>query len=305
MTTGPICKKCFRRLEPDAEFCGNCGTPVAEAPEQPTTPGVSSVSGGVCPSCHHRNDAMARFCERCGTQLSSMSGAPASAPGAPASVSGSPAQDNLAARYARGAETEDPWATGPGYQAPPRPDQVCPRCGSFRNPGETACVNCGLPFGEQLNYYGVPPAVAQRGNPAGFWIRFLALIIDGVIVALIGTVLWPLLFGDTFWPREVIEFDDGSTFDSISARNWIHLMTILYHTFFLALFGATPGKRLLGIRIYDANGRQGIGFVRAAIRTLSTYISTFTLLIGYIMAAFRRDKRALHDLIAGTYPTRV
>ncbi len=228
------------------------------------------------------------FCRACGTQLSQLG-------------------DHGTARTEPAAERgtdHDPWATGPGYYRPVDPDTICPRCKSHRQPQETACVNCGLPFSPTSNYNGVPAAVAVHGDPAGFWIRFLAVIIDSLLVFAIGAIIWPILFGDTFWVTQT-EIIDGQTFSYTTTQSWHSLMTLAWDIVFVALYGATPGKAMLGIRIFDAKGNRRIGFVRATIRTFAEFLSAITLLIGYLMAAFRKDKRALHDLIAGTYPTKV
>jgi uncharacterized RDD family membrane protein YckC len=155
-----------------------------------------------------------------------------------------------------------------------------------------------MPF-TQVNYSGIPNAVAEQGMPAGFWIRFAAVIIDGVITTLIYLVpflIW-LFSGDNL-PEE------GEALVAPTWLNWLsYLIGFVYSVVFLANWGATPGKRLLNIYVLDGQGRQRIGYIRAIVRTLSTILSALILFIGYIMVAFRQDKRALHDLIAGTYPT--
>lgn len=161
-----------------------------------------------------------------------------------------------------------------------------------------------MPFAPALNYNGIPGAVAVQGDPAGFWIRFVAAIIDGIIVFAIGAIIWPILFGDTFWVTQT-EMIDGEVFSYTTTQDWHLLMTLAWDIVFVALYGATPGKAVLGIRVYDAKGNRRIGFVRASIRALAEFLSAFTLGIGYLMAAFRKDKRSLHDLIAGTYPTKI
>lgn len=80
-------------------------------------------------------------------------------------------------------------------------------------------------------------------------------------------------------------------------------MILLYNVTFLSIFGTTPAKKLFKIYILDATGTRPLNPVRALGRELGKYLSAIILLIGYIMAAFRTDKRALHDLIGGTYPT--
>lgn len=61
---------------------------------------------------------------------------------------------------------------------------------------------------------------------------------------------------------------------------------------------ATIGKILLKIRVTDLNG-QRISFGRATVRHFSKIISTWTLLIGFLMAGWTKKKQALHDKIAG------
>ena len=60
---------------------------------------------------------------------------------------------------------------------------------------------------------------------------------------------------------------------------------------------ATIGKRLFGLVVTDLQGRR-IGFLRAAVRNLSKYLSGWLLFLGFVMAAFTQRRQALHDLIA-------
>jgi len=64
--------------------------------------------------------------------------------------------------------------------------------------------------------------------------------------------------------------------------------------------GATPGKKLCNIKIVDAKTFQDIDNKQAGSRSIGYIASTFIFLIGFIMVAFRKDKRGLHDLLAGT-----
>ena len=62
---------------------------------------------------------------------------------------------------------------------------------------------------------------------------------------------------------------------------------------------ATPGKRLLGLRVRDTEGKP-LGLARSAARFLAGSVSWLSLNLGHALAGWRRDGRALHDLIAGT-----
>lgn len=300
MTSYGRCEKCYKQLEPDAKFCGSCGHVVGGALDPNDQQATNAISGIQCPSCKHENLTSARFCESCGTQLQRFS---AAGTGAEAGAS-----DLRGHSHAPGAAdpgpsaSEDPWATGPAYNRQLREDEECPRCSSYTGPNETVCANCGLPLGQSANADGIPYDVALAGNPAGFWIRLVALIIDGVIFN-VGTGIIGFLFGvNTFTGSGVDEFSTGvqaiiSTFQFIGPT--------VYNVLFLVYSGTTPGKRLFNIYILDANGSKKIGFGRALGRELSKFISAAILLIGFIMVAFRIDKRALHDLLAGTFPTTI
>lgn len=166
-------------------------------------------------------------------------------------------------------------------------------------------MQCGLPL-DPRSPENVPYAVFRNGDPAGFWVRFAAVFLDAFIVFGIGAIVWPLLFGDSFWVKETVVNTDGfntSTSTVYRTQNWHTLMWILYSILFLSLYNATPGKMLFKLRVYDASGGKRLNVVRATVRTFSMWLSIFTILIGFIMAGLRKDKRSLHDLIAGTYPT--
>lgn len=64
--------------------------------------------------------------------------------------------------------------------------------------------------------------------------------------------------------------------------------------------GGTPGLRLLGLRLVDTQFRQPVGYARAWLRALACLASVATLGVGWLLPFFRRDRRAFHDLLAGT-----
>ncbi len=66
---------------------------------------------------------------------------------------------------------------------------------------------------------------------------------------------------------------------------------------------ATLGQRAVGIKVTDVDGNR-IGFARATGRYFATLISTYTLLIGYLMMLWTRRKQCLHDKIADTLVVR-
>jgi uncharacterized RDD family membrane protein YckC len=62
---------------------------------------------------------------------------------------------------------------------------------------------------------------------------------------------------------------------------------------------ATIGKKLLGLKVVDKYGDR-INFATALYRYLFKHVSTYTLMIGFLMAAFSLKRQALHDKAANT-----
>ena len=150
-------------------------------------------------------------------------------------------------------------------------------------------------------------------NYAGFWLRFVAIIIDGIIIGVAQSfIIVPLLAAVGFGfasGAENMDFSDPeqaaglvATIAAFIGGYWILAMCIqiLYFTFMeSSKFQATIGKMALGLIVTDMNGGK-LDFSKAFIRNLCKIISNVTLLIGYIMAGFTEKKQALHDMIAST-----
>jgi uncharacterized RDD family membrane protein YckC len=69
--------------------------------------------------------------------------------------------------------------------------------------------------------------------------------------------------------------------------------------------GDSPGKRLLGLRVCDLDGRPGIGVGRALLRFAGYVAGLLTFGIGFLVAGLVASRRGLHDRLAGTYVGRV
>ena len=80
----------------------------------------------------------------------------------------------------------------------------------------------------------------------------------------------------------------------------VFLLPWVYEAWLLSSdWQATVGKRALGMRVIDLQGRR-ITFARASGRHFAKYISAFLLGIGFIIVAFSSKKQALHDMLAET-----
>ena len=137
----------------------------------------------------------------------------------------------------------------------------------------------------------VAPGVGAR--LAGFWLRAAAVAIDwaftvGVQVAL--GALAGLLWGAALRGSRVFQAAGG-------AFQW--LFPLVYSVLFHWLFGQTMGKMILGVRVVAADGGP-LTLGMAVGRALGWALSLLALGLGHLVAALRQDKRALHDLLAGT-----
>jgi|SRR5437763_4355584 len=134
---------------------------------------------------------------------------------------------------------------------------------------------------------------AVPARPAGFWIRAVALAIDVVVFVLVQMALARL--ARALWGPA----PGGGTPAAAAVTVFTLLFTAAYATTLHTLAGQTIGKSLVGVRVVAADGaRLTVG--PALLRYLAYYLSAATLGVGFLAAGLRRDKRALHDLIAGS-----
>jgi uncharacterized RDD family membrane protein YckC len=77
------------------------------------------------------------------------------------------------------------------------------------------------------------------------------------------------------------------------------IVPALYSMWFLGRFEATPGKMALGLKVVRADGSR-ITYWRGLGRHFAEMLSSFTLLIGYLIAAWDAERRTLHDHVCDT-----
>ena len=148
---------------------------------------------------------------------------------------------------------------------------------------------------------------------AGFWIRFLASLLDTIFLALpVGIVIFFLSDGHWFdfsqYQQNVMMAMSGNSHaldtQPQTSLKWELLfeVTVLLVTmlFWRRWRGATPGKKFVHIKIVDHETHKDIDNRQAITRSLGYIPSTFLFGIGFLMLAFREDKRSLHDMLGGT-----
>ena len=140
--------------------------------------------------------------------------------------------------------------------------------------------------------------------PAGFWIRGVAVVVDVVVLALVEISLRYVasrLGGDDFRDPE-----NGGLTAPVRALADVFtlLFALLYTTVLHATAGQTIGKMILGIRVVDVDGTL-LAPGASLLRSFAYGASALPVGLGFVMAGLRRDKRALHDLLAGSRVERV
>lgn len=133
----------------------------------------------------------------------------------------------------------------------------------------------------------------------GLWQRLGGLIIDLFILQFLAQVA----LGATPTP-DASMIGDTATYAAFlrQASHWFANFLLLAGIYTIAFNGAlagTPGKFAVGIRIVGLTG-EPVGFFRALLRFPASVLSLGLFGFGYLMIAFRADRRALHDVMAGT-----
>ena len=196
-----------------------------------------------------------------------------------------------------------------GGSAEPSPDgaRFCSSCGKPYAPAAL------VPIGDHLICSNCKPAFLQslrEGRQSistqlygGFWIRFLARMIDGILVGIVTTILQLFLaaglgFNLIGLDRRPNDFGPMMVFVILVYLIGIGI-NLAYEVYFLVTRGATPGKMMLNLKVTRSDGGP-ITPGRAVGRFFGYLLSTMTAAIGFIIAAFDDQKRALHDHLCDT-----
>ena len=192
----------------------------------------------------------------------------------------------------------------------------CSRCGATIEGTPSYCRNCGAPVAAVAaatpafagaGTAGALPVSAAPATYGGFWRRFWATMIDGIVLN-VATFPVSLIVSLPMSSRfENLRGEDLSP-DHIAALmgTWALLAafaTVISWLYFALLHSsprqATVGMMALGIQLTDLQGRR-VSFARATGRLFASFLSGMTLFIGYLVMLFTERRQTLHDLIAGT-----
>ena len=156
----------------------------------------------------------------------------------------------------------------------------------------------------------------QQQKYVGFWLRFLAFLIDSILATAVIVPILSLFFGSTESldlnvllggsTGEQVQYLMRETFSSTSTLQSLLQLVLAALAVILFWIGrsATPGKMAIGAEIIDARtgGKPTTGqFIG---RYFAYYISMLPLFLGFLWIAFDRRKQGWHDKLAGTVVVR-
>jgi uncharacterized RDD family membrane protein YckC len=202
----------------------------------------------------------------------------------------------------------------------------CSSCGAQTADGSAFCGACGRPV---VGYSvgapapavaaAVPGAAAVASMPgadarlyAGFWLRFVAYVIDSLLLSVAIGIIAAIAIGFIGIGAFRDQFEEMARNQPNPAFPALFIVTILTLGFCSLIIGwlyhagmessehqGSLGKMALGLVVTDTDGRR-VSFARASGRYFAKLITGLVpLAIGWIMAGFTEKKQALHDMIAG------
>ncbi|MEK3955858.1 MULTISPECIES: RDD family protein [unclassified Psychrobacillus] len=142
-------------------------------------------------------------------------------------------------------------------------------------------------------------------NYAGFWIRFVANFIDGLVL-MVPLMLLQFALMPKFLMQGQGTMNYGTTNTDMHSYLGLYLLIgyLITGAYYVLMTGSkhkgTLGKMAMSIEVVDEAG-EGLTYRKSFVRYIGSILSGIILNIGYLMVAFHSQKRALHDLIANSY----
>ena len=227
-----------------------------------------------------------------------------------------PAPPAAAPRMAPASGSQAPWTPTPLSRIPPAPAPpspaalapsapIAPIAPIAPSPADAAPAGGELLSSiRDIDLAPVPPPVPRpnpvatpvakaattgKVEPAGFWLRVAASLLDSIPFLLLAATQFAVAF-----------------FVSPRLAGLVSLVQIAYGLLVVlvlpALKGTTPGKRLMKLAIVSetTGPGEGLGWKTAALRLVGYLVCSVTFGLGYLLVAFSAHKQGLHDLIAKT-----
>jgi uncharacterized RDD family membrane protein YckC len=190
--------------------------------------------------------------------------------------------------------------------------QFCSECGKPYPSDELVafgssliCAACKPVFTQKLREGILPKGAIRYG---GFWLRYVAVLVDSTLLSIVLYLLAMIVFGVTFAMNGINWIDPKQPQNEFIIKILMlegvvvlvsAILSAVYEIWMVTRYGGTLGKIICKLRIVMVDG-SSLSYGRSAGRHFAKYISGLTLWIGYIMAGVDEEKRSLHDRICDT-----
>jgi uncharacterized RDD family membrane protein YckC len=182
-------------------------------------------------------------------------------------------------------------------------DVTCSQCGGtfaasdvIRYGNASVCASCKPAFVQKLKEGG-----SVAGGPmeyATFWTRFAAYFVDGIITGVAGMIIGVVL-GGAMGAAGLMKNPSGIILIQVVAGLAGFVIRAAYFIYFIGKDGQTPGKKMCKIKVVRADGSP-VGYGKATGRFFGYLLSSLICCIGFLMAHWDEEKRALHDRLSDT-----
>ncbi len=272
--------------------CPNCGAK-GEIDESKRPAGATSIR---CPRC--RQSIPLDLTASTGRSAARVSETGMMPDGKAASPIQSGAEDHASAGNESSPDSRIPPSSG--MDPEPVVKSRCEMCGNeflredmARFGPSLVCADCKPMYVQMIEQGASRPGEMRY---AGFWPRFGAKLVDGLVLFVINMCI-SFLLGIVTAGRQS---DPASLIALKSVELLIETaMGVAMVTYFLGKFGATPGKMALGLEVVTPEGGR-ISYMRAFGRYFAEMLSSICLGIGYLLVIFDDERRAMHDRICNT-----
>jgi len=193
---------------------------------------------------------------------------------------------------------------------------LCSQCGRtfphsdmVQIAGNWVCGDCKPAYLSRVMASGVAVASPRGWHYGGFWIRFGARMIDGLVLGVPLLIMFALLIPSILKTQGDLSNPAFSAFMAFGLTVFLvyFLLVICYEVLMLKYRGATLGKMACGLKVVRADGTSlgwGVSFGRFFMWNIVTsgipYLNSILMLISAIMAGTDSEKRALHDRVCDT-----
>jgi uncharacterized RDD family membrane protein YckC len=191
-------------------------------------------------------------------------------------------------------------------------EEKCAQCGTPASPGAKFCESCGAPLAvasqpvegavitEPTPIYAEPGAGMQYQGVA---IRFVALLIDLIILGIINYILTlPIAASAVSYNVSTGAFTIGAAYYAVIAVTFV--IELLYFTLLLGLYGQSVGMMAVKIKVVKEMDGASISYGDAFVRTILLLIDAIPYIVPYLLGAIliwtSDKKQRLGDRVAHT-----